>query len=216
MEKGEEKANIGTVIVGVIVLAMLGVISRIGLEQFAGWLLWLIAVLISIYVIALFFKFKKEKDYSYNEVDEDTVGIILRRIFWWGIPITIGLLILSLIIITSDIFNNLFNAKVNLYILPITLLGIWSPIVFAWLAVWKIFNIKYESFWISIVCFLGTVTLSSIPFEDYIYKLYFPSLEYDSSISITLLIITLVTVIISYGITYVLIKNNRLSSEIDY
>lgn len=217
MEKGKEEANIGTVIAGVIGLIILGVISRIGLDQFAGWLLWLIAVLMSIYLIGIFYYYyyQKEMDYSYNELYDGTIGIILNRIFWWGIPITIVLIIFCLITITSDIFNNLFNIKVNYYVLPITLLGILSPIGLAWWVVEKIFNIKYESFWISIVGFICTFTLSLILFEEYVYKLYLPSLEYDSSILITLLIITLVTVIISYGITYFMIKN-RLSSESDY
>ena len=196
----EELVKLIFLVIGLLILVT---ILRNGMTWFASWLLWSIAVLSSIYVIIIFIRVLTNTGLFEGDVS--------NAIFLWGIP----LLILILIIVLHSTID-FFHTEINFYIFPIIFLGILSPIGFAWLVVWKIYNIKKESLWISIICFFVIVVLSSILFEEYVTKLYFPSQEYDSSILIILLIITLLTVLLSYGITYILIEINWISLENDY
>ena len=206
----EELVKLILLFLGVIILLT---ILRNGMTWFAGCLLSLMAVLSSIYIIGMFIMVLKKSKYSNTRLFElnGTVGDVLNAIFWWGIPLII-LIFLIFLYITIDIFHT----EINFYIFPITFISILSPIGFAWLVVWIKYNIEEEGLWISIMCFFVIVILSSITFEEYVNKLYLPSHEYDSLISITLLIITLLTALLSYGITYVLIEKNWISSENDY
>ena len=192
-----------TVIFLVTGLLILGTILRNGMTWFASWLLWSIAILSSIYVIIIFIRVLTNTGLFEGDVS--------NGIFLWGIP-----LLILILIIVLHITIDFFHTEINFYIFPIIFIGILSPIGFAWLVVWKIYNIKKESLWISIICFFVIVVLSSILFEEYVTKLYFPFQEYDSSILIILLIITLLTVLLSCGITYILIEKNWISLENDY
>ena len=121
------------------VLVILSPILINGITWFAGWLLWLIAVLLSIYLIGAFIMVLKKSRYSDGRLFEleGIVGDVLNAIFWWGIPLLILIFIITLYSIIKW-----FNAEINFYILPITFLCIWIPIGFAWLVVWKKYNIK--------------------------------------------------------------------------
>lgn len=207
----KEFVNLIFLLIGLLILVT---ILRNGLDWFAGWLLWLMAVLSSIYIIGIFMMVLKKSKNSYARLFElkGTVGDLLNTIFWWGIP---SLILIFFIILLYFVTTDLFSVDINFYIFPITVLSILSPIGFAWLAVWIKYNIKEESLWISIICFVVIVILSSIPFKENVNKLYHPSLEYDSSISITLLIITVLTILLNYGITYIFIEKNWIPLKND-
>jgi len=213
VERNNSEDDLVKVVFLFIGIAILFAILRNGMAWFAGWLLWLIAVLSSIYIIGVLIMVLKRSRYSCTRLFElgGIAGNVSNAIFWWGIPLLILIFIIALCIIIK-----LFNGEINFYIFPITFLSIWSPIGFAWLVVWKKYNIKEENLLIYSTCSFLIVILSSIPFGEYVNELYLPSSKYDSSISITLLIITLLTVLLSYGITYVLIEKNWVSLENDY
>lgn len=201
----EELVKLIVLVIGLLILVT---ILRNGMTWFASWLLWLIAVFSSIYVIGMFSMVLKKSKYSNTGLFE---GDVLNAVFWWGIPLLILIFIIFLYLTIDS-----FHTQINFYIFPITFLSILSPIGFAWLVGWKKYNTKEESLWISIICFFVIVVLSSIIFGEYVNKLYLPSPEYGSLISITLLIITLLTVLLSYGVTYILIEKNWISLENDY
>lgn len=210
MDKGDEK-DILSLILLVIGMIIFSIISRIGFEQFANWLLWTIALLMSIYMVALFVKFKTIEDISYYR-DKSSARIMLDRIFWWGIPIVIAFLLLDLFIITLDIFNT----EVNYSIFPIVSGSILIPLGLGWFAAWRNCGILKKSLYISIMSNFIVIFFSIIFFGESISKLYLPSAEYESSIFVTLLTITLSSSLLSYGFTHLLIEKDWIYIEGDY
>lgn len=197
------------IIVAVIVLMVL----KNGIAWFADWLLWLIAVLGSISIIGFIINYQKEKSDSYNEMGyplQDTAGIILKFLFSWGTFLLVGFFIILLFIIIY-----FFHPEVHYHVLPITLASIWLPLGLAWSVVWKMHQNIEKSFWISLTVNFMIFIFSSIFFEDSVSKLYLPSASYSISILITLFIITLLTVLLSYSITFVLIEKKLIFEKND-
>ncbi|CAG1022739.1 hypothetical protein MTYM_01954 [Methylococcales bacterium] len=212
-DTGNEIETIFGLIFLIIVAAIFLAILKNGIVWFADWLLWLIAVLGSIFIISFIINHQKKSSDSYNEMrytSQDTAYKALKFIFSWGMLLLIGFFIVLLWIITY-----FFHPEVNYYTLPVTLVAIWLPLGLAWSLVWKMHKNIEKSFWISLISNFMIFIFSSIFLEDSVSKLYFPSASYSISILIPLFIITLLTVLLSYSITFVLIKKKLIFEEND-